>query len=185
MRRRSTFRSKDHEQPLSLEDQEERGRTIILRQLAMVDRSRAQLQRKLNERGISDEVAANLLDHFEDLGLVDDHHFAEVFVRTRFAEKTLSKAQLRRELAQAGVDGDIAEEAVAAISDDDEFDAAVTFAAKKLMQSSGKPDTLEKRTWMALARRGFSSSTASAAIRHAHELLSHDTSEDDISAELL
>lgn len=145
----------------------ERARDIIARQLAMTDRSRKQLSDALARRGIPADVAEAALDRFAGLGLVDDARFAEVLVRTRLAEKHASKRAISEELRRKGVAPDIVEQATRGIGEDEELANAVAFAVKKLRIASGKPETLDRRTYAALARRGFSPSLCSRALAEA------------------
>lgn len=149
--------------------EEERARDILTRQLAMMDRSRFQLAQALATRGIPDEVAEAALTHFTELGLIDDAHFAEVLVRTRLAEKHASRRAIVVELRCKGVAADIIEEAISHISEEEEFANAVALAMKKLRIASGKADTLERRVWAALERRGFSHSICARAMAEAKE----------------
>lgn len=103
-RRHSTRRSQTREpRELSIEEQREKARDIVVRQLAMMDRSRAQLSEALERRGIGPEVADEILERFEEIGLIDDAHFAEVLTRTRFAEKGASRRAILSELQRKGV----------------------------------------------------------------------------------
>ena len=51
-------------------DPHEVARAIVLRQLSMAPRSRHQLHTKLRERGVSEEVAAGILDQSQNIGSV-------------------------------------------------------------------------------------------------------------------
>ncbi|MFT0847860.1 regulatory protein RecX [Actinomycetaceae bacterium L2_0104] len=156
---------------MSIEEQREKARDIVVRQLAMMDRSRAQLAQALERREISEEVCREVLEHFEEIGLIDDAHFAEVLTRTRFAEKGSSRRAILDELQRKGVARDLAEQAVEQIDEDEEFEAAVHLAMKKLRTASGKPETLLRRTYATLARRGFNPGQCSRALREAESRL--------------
>ncbi len=171
-RRHSTRRSQTREpRELSIEEQREKARDIVVRQLAMMDRSRAQLSEALERRGIGPEVADEILERFEEIGLIDDAHFAEVLTRTRFAEKGASRRAILSELQRKGVARDLAERALEQIDPEDELEAAVTLAMKKLRSTSGNPDTLTRRTYAALARKGFDPEQCSQALREAQARL--------------
>ena len=57
------------------------ARAIVLRQLTASPKSRLQLERKLAERNVPEDVAAAVLDRFEEVRLVDDAEFADMWVR--------------------------------------------------------------------------------------------------------
>lgn len=161
-----------HEEDITL--QVKRGQEIIMRQLAMMDRSRQQLKTALTRRGISEDVAEALLDKFHEHGLVDDKHFAEVFVRSRIASRAISRRALLMELGRKGVARELAEEAVSQLDPEDEAEAAYALAKKKLQQASGNPRTLEQRTYALLARRGFSPSQCRLALKRAQSELERE-----------
>ena len=70
------------------------ARAIVLRQLSMAPRSRAQLERKLSQRGCDPEVAARVLDRMTEVGLVDDEAYAEMLVRSKQARRRVSPARV-------------------------------------------------------------------------------------------
>lgn len=141
-------------------DPEAAARAIVLRQLTNSPKSRHQLAAKLAEREIPADVASAVLDRFEEVQLVDDAEFARVFVRSRAATRSLARSALRRELAGKGVRGDIAEDALAQLTDDDESAAARQLVEKKL-RSAAVPedrqarDKLVRRLAALLARKGY------------------------------
>ncbi|MCI1675978.1 MAG: recombination regulator RecX [Ancrocorticia sp.] len=152
---------------LSHEEQLQYARGIVTRQLAMMDRSRAQLAAALARRGVPDAVAEQVVRQFEEAGLVDDAHFAAAIARTRFSEKQLSRRAIAAELRRKGVADEFVEAAVAQITPDEEAAAAITLAEKKLRSESGDWEGVVRRVYGLLARRGFSASQSSHAIREA------------------
>ena len=93
-------------------DAESVARAIVLRQLSMAPRSRAQLERKLRQRGCDDTVAAKVLDRMTEVGLVDDEAYAQMLVRSRQAGKGLARRALAHELRKQGIDQEVADEAL-------------------------------------------------------------------------
>lgn len=119
-------------------DPEAVARAILLRQLTLGPRSRHQLAVKLHERRVPEEAAEAVLQRFEDVGLIDDGEFAAMWVRSRAGSKSLSKGALRRELSSKGVAAEVAEEALAELSDEAEEDAA-----RKLVERRMRPAALQ------------------------------------------
>src|SRR5665811_2076496 len=93
------------------------ARQIVLRQLAMAPRSRAQLEQKLAQRDCPADVAAAVLDRMTEVGLVDDQAYAQMLVRSQQAGRGLAKGALARELRTRGIDVDLAGEALSSITD--------------------------------------------------------------------
>ena len=141
------------------------ARTIVLRKLAAQARTRHELAKALAARKVPDEVAAAVLDRMEAVGLVDDEAFARDWVASRQQRRHLSKSALRRELQTKGVDRERIEEAVSEVASDDEAEAALALATKKLRSMAGlERDVQYRRLAGALARRGFSGSVTSTVL---------------------
>lgn len=144
------------------------ARQIVLRQLAMTPRSRAELMQKLEQRGCAADVADDVLNRMTQVGLVDDEAYAQMLVRSQQAGRGLAKRALARELRTRGIEDHLAQEALASISDEDERDRARALVDKKLrsMHSLGI-DVQTRRLAGMLARKGYSSSLTYTVIREA------------------
>ena len=141
------------------------ARAIVLRQLTSSPKSRLQLERKLAERNVPEDVAAAVLDRFEEVRLVDDAEFAEMWVRSRSQTRKLAKGALRRELAEKGIDGDTAASALEQLSDEDEEAAARQLVERRLRPGTDLSDRAERdkatrRLASMLARKGYQPSQA-------------------------
>ena len=141
------------------------ARAIVLRQLTNSPKSRLQLARKLAERHVPDDVAEAVLDRFEEVKLVDDADFADMWVRSRSQNRKLAKGALRRELADKGIDDATAAGALAQLSDADEESAARDLVQRKLRGTTGFADRAERdkttrRLASMLARKGYQPSLA-------------------------
>jgi regulatory protein len=144
------------------------ARQIVLRQLAMVPRSRAELLQKLAQRGCTPDVAGAVLDRMTQVGLVDDEAYAHMLVRSQQAGRGLAKRALARELRTKGIEGELAESALSSISDEDERDRARALVDKKLRAMHGLGIEVQTRRLAGmLARKGYSSSMTFAVIREA------------------
>ena len=137
----------------------------MLRQLTSSPKSRLQLARKLAERNVPDDVAEAVLDRFEEVRLVDDAEFADMWVRSRSQSRKLAKGALRRELADKGIDVDTAAVALEQLSDEDEEAAARELVERKLRGATGLEDReardkTTRRLASMLARKGYQPSQA-------------------------
>lgn len=168
-------------------DQEEVARAIVLRQLAAAPKSRRQLEEKLAARNVPAEVAASVLDRFEEVQLVDDAVFAQMWVRSRQRSRGLARGALRRELQQKGITGDQAEEALEEISDDQEREAALELIHKKLRGTSvpagsspgdrAERDKAVRRLSGILARKGYAPGMALGLVREVLDAQGQDDSD--------
>jgi regulatory protein len=149
-------------------DPESVARAIVLRQLSLAPRSRAQLEKKLRQRGCDQEVAHRVLDRMTEVGLVDDEAYAELLVRSKQSGRGLARKALAHQLRQQGIDGDIADDALAAVGPQDERARAEELVAKRLRTMSGlAPDVQARRLAGMLARKGYSGEIAWPVIREA------------------
>ena len=149
-------------------DPHDLARQIVLRQLAMAPRSRAELAQKLAQRGCAADVATTVLDRMTQVGLVDDEAYAQMLVRSQQAGRGLAKRALARELRTKGIEDHLAEDALTAISDEDERDRARALVDKKLRAMHGLGIEVQTRRLVGmLARKGYSSNVTYAVIREA------------------
>lgn len=147
-----------------------RAKTIVYNQLAYSAKTRGQLRKKLQAEGFDAELIEPLLDKFEAAKLIDDAEYAQSFVAQKSRTKKLSRAALRRELAERGVRGEEAENALAQRTDEQEREDAAELVRKKLRPGMDLSDRAEKdratrRLLGMLARRGYSSSVSMSVIR--------------------
>ena len=147
-----------------------RAKTIVYNQLAYSAKTRGQLRKKLQSEGFDAELIEPLLDKFEAVKLIDDAEYAQTFVAQKSRTKKLSRAALRRELAERGVRGEEAENALAQRTDEQEREDAAELVRKTLRPGMDFSDRTEKdrvtrRLLGMLARRGYSSSVSMSVIR--------------------
>ena len=144
------------------------ARQIVLRQLAMAPRSRAELMQKLEQRDCPAEVAATVLDRMTEVGLIDDQAYAQMLVRSQQSGRGLARRALARELRTKGIEDHLVEQALATISDEDERDRARALVDKRLRAMHGLGiDVQTRRLAGMLARKGYSSGVTFAVIREA------------------
>ncbi len=149
-------------------DPEQVARSICLRALTGAAKTRQQLADLLARRGIPDDVASSVLDRFGEVGLIDDAAFARAWVTSRQAGRGLARRSLKSELRAKGLDGEVAEEAVALVEDQDEWEAARRLVQRRL-PGLRRVDrvTAERRLVGMLARRGYGSGLAAWVVREA------------------
>ncbi|MBA3308594.1 MAG: regulatory protein RecX [Nocardioidaceae bacterium] len=149
-------------------DPESIARNIVLTKLTGQPRSRHELADALAARDVPDDVAAAVLDRFEDVGLVDDAAYAEAWVRSRQTSRGLSKRALSLELRRKGVDDEVVRDAVATIDTEAEVAAARRLVDRKL-RTMGRLDrqTRLRRLTGLLARKGYPSALSARLVREA------------------
>ncbi|WP_392465861.1 regulatory protein RecX [Arsenicicoccus cauae] len=149
-------------------DHEDVARQIVLRQLAMAPRSRAQLETKLRQRDCPEDVITRVLDRMTEVGLVDDEAYAAMLVRSQQVTKGLAKRALAHELRKKGIDKDLADAALDEVDPDQERRTARELVDKKLRSMGGLTVEVQTRRLAGmLARKGYGAGTAYSVIRDA------------------
>ena len=144
----------------------EKARTLILNKLTRGPRSRFQLAQAMEKREIPLDISEELLDRFTEVGLIDDAAFAKAFAHDRRANRGLSKAALKRELSNVGVEQQLIQDALEEIDPVQELELAIQLVSKRW-------NSVKNLDWQArqrrlsgfLGRRGFGGSVVSVAIK--------------------
>lgn len=158
-------------------DQESVARAIALRLLTSSPRSRAQLAEAMARKDVPDDVAERVLDRFTEVGLIDDTEYARMVVRTRHAERGLSRRAIAVELRRRGIDDEVASDALEQVDADDEESAARRLVRRKLASTSGlDAQTRSRRTFAALGRKGYQPGLVARLVRE--ELAAQGSTDD-------
>lgn len=148
----------------------ERAEAVLLRKLRSRSLSLAEARTVI--RGVDDAddaIADELIDHFVDLGYLDDAAFAEQLAMSAVERKGEGRRAVADTLRKRGIPRDIAEAALAELPDDD-AERALEFARSKVRGVDGAEyDAALRRLAGQLARRGYPSSVALTAARTALE----------------
>lgn len=146
----------------------DQARTIVLNSLNYSAKTRKQLHDLLVDRGVESDLIKEVLDRFEEVGLVDDRDYAYEWVRSRHSSRGLSRKVLKQELNQRGIDPDYIDEALEQVTADTEIEAATQLAVKKLRSMRDVASAAQTRRCLAaLARRGYGYEVAALAIERA------------------
>jgi regulatory protein len=142
------------------------ARELVLNQLTMGPRTRAQLRKVMARREIPEEVAAAVLDRFEEVDLIDDKEFARQWVQSRHLGRGLARRALAYELRQRGIADETVKDAVDEVSSDDELAAARELVRRKATSMrNDDPQRRVRRLAGMLARKGYGGAIAMQAIR--------------------
>lgn len=144
----------------------EQAKEVCLRLLAVRARSRAELARRLADKGFAAEVSERALDRLGEVGLVDDAAFARQWVRSRHAHSGRGRQALAHELRRKGISADDAAPALDTVTTEDERARATELVRRKLRTMAPKLDRDKKirRLVGMLARRGYGQSVAYAVV---------------------
>lgn len=152
----------------AMDEETARARDIVYRQLAAAPRPRAVLARKLTDKGITEEVAARVLDRFERSGLIDDRAYAEVYVAAKHRDRALGRRALQAELRRQGVAEADFTEAVDEIDGEAEAGRAADLVSRRIRSAmAAGPEAARRRLLGLLARRGYPLSLATRVVEGA------------------
>lgn len=142
------------------------ARKIVLRRLDAAPRTRFELSTYLEERDIPDGVIAEVLDRFEEVGLVDDDLFARMWAESRHVHRGQSRHVIRQDLRRKGVDDQAIAVALESISDDQERERARALVERKLSSLARfDPPIIERRLVGMLARKGYPTGVCFSVVR--------------------
>lgn len=153
------------EPPLSPEEQ---ARALCLRLLTGGPRTRRQLADAMRKREIPEEVAENVLERFQDVGLIDDQAFANAWVESRHRGRGLARRALAQELRHRGVEAELVTEAVGLLDPEQEEETARALVQRRLPGTRGLDrDRRIRRLAGMLARKGYGEGLALRVVRDA------------------
>ncbi len=128
---------------------------VAARSLSARDRSRAQVDAYLAERGFDEVARADALEALMRTGIVDDARFAENRA-SRLAERGAGDARIRFDLRTSGVCAEDVDRAVCAIEGEHD-------RARRIVDRRGATS----KTARYLAGKGFSEDTIGAVVAQA------------------
>jgi regulatory protein len=160
-------------------DPAERARQICLQQLAVRPRTRTELAAAMRRRGVAADVAAEVLERYDEVGIIDDRAFASAWVSSRHHGKGLARRALADELRRKGIAAELAEEALDELDGEVEANTARELVRRRLRGERGQPEVLFRRLVGMLARKGY---PAGLAIRVVREALEERAAADDLAA---
>lgn len=148
-------------------DAAERARELCLRQLAVRPRTRAELATALRRHGIDDRVAREVLDRYDEVGMIDDAAFAAAWVSSRHHGKGLARRALGGELRRRGVAPETVGEALERLDPETEAATARALVDRKLRTATGQPEAIARRLLGMLARKGYPAGLAYRVVKEA------------------
>ncbi|MGL6236473.1 MAG: regulatory protein RecX [Segniliparus sp.] len=152
------------------------ARDVCLRLLAARARSRAELERKLADKGYDEAVRTEVLDRLVAVGLLNDQQFAHDWVRQQHSRSGKVGAALAHGLRAHGVAEEDAQAAMEQLDPEQREGRARELVQRKLGRSSDSVDPSDQRLVGRLvgmlARRGYDSGLALRVVRSELAVLS-------------
>ena len=135
-----------------------RARNAAYRFLTYRPRSRAEVIRKLLDKGFDAAIVESVVDYLERMGYINDRQFAEQWAASRVRLRGFGRRRIEQELRNKGVGRDAITEAFAHVfGDETELETARRAATKKIAGlKSADDETRRRRLAGFLERKGFS-----------------------------
>jgi regulatory protein len=142
------------------------ARDRALRVLGRREHSAAELQRKLEQRGVDAATAGAVVEDLQSAGWQSDARYAEMLVRSRIAQG-YGPLRIEAELEQAAVPAERIAEALSAAEPD--WRALVVALHRRRFGEIPKKAADWQKQYRYLAGRGFTAEQVHAALRRAPE----------------
>lgn len=140
------------------------ARAAALRLLGRREYTRAELVRKLSERGYAPADVESTLQRLAGEGLLDDRRVAAAHVRVASRVKGRGRLRIARELDARGIDADIVRETLAALPEEEDAEALA-----RILSRRNVPPRLSmaerRKVFQQMLRRGFPSDAIARALR--------------------
>jgi len=152
------------------DDKTQAAKDIAIKALAARDLTRRELIEFLVSKRHHTEVVDSAISSLEELGLVDDRRVAEAYVRTRMDQGPIAKVMVETELLERGIEPETVTTVLGTMmKGQDEENEALELARLRVRVSPARldPDTIRRRVFAYLSRRGFDEETARQAVETA------------------
>ncbi len=135
-----------------MEEEFAKARSYTYGVLATRRQTEHQLEKRLRKKGYSDETVKDVLNLMKRYKYIDDKEYTRLWIRQKRLKRGCSG--LKWDLLGKGVDARIIDEVLAEFDPEEEYDAALNLAGKKIRLS--KDACSLQRLSGFLQRRGFS-----------------------------
>lgn len=141
---------------VSDEREAERARRSVLNSLNAAPRTRQQLTELLLRKNISEAVITEVLDRFEEVGLINDTQYAEIYLHSRIRNRHSSARTVAMELSRKGIARETIDDAIEQLPEGTDEETAFAYATSQVHRHRNEePRVAARKIAAKLARRGF------------------------------
>jgi regulatory protein len=148
-----------------LNDLQNKAKQYALKLLSYRGRSEKELKERLIQKGISETLVSFTADYLRKLGYLDDLSLAEALKREAIERKLLSQAGARQYLLKRGIPRDIVHSVFLQEEGTDRENAKKYIRKKIRMRENYPQETVRRRLYNQLLRRGYSPATIVAVLK--------------------
>ncbi|MGZ0040840.1 regulatory protein RecX [Paenibacillus ottowii] len=149
-----------------LADEKQQAYVYALRYLGQKPRTCQEIARRLAQKDVAQIVVDEILVRLQREKLIDDDLYARQWARQRITSQRKGKMWIRQELRQKGISKASIGEALGEITDNEEWESALTVGRKKWNQVRGDIMDKKRKTFPFLMRRGYSGDITRRVINH-------------------
>ncbi len=153
--------------------------------LAVRARGTVELRRRLQRNGYESEAVEQAIARLSAQGFLDDERLSRQVARVKLGSGNAGRRRVEQELLRIGVDREVARTAVAEVVEEEaieEGESALALARRRAGSMRGlAPDVARRRLYGYLARRGFESADAAAAVNSVLAGLGAEEEGDEVS----
>lgn len=145
-----------------------RAKLRAMHLLQKMNRTKWELERKLQESGYPQVVVKRALEYVESFHYIDDKRYAAIYIQSQKTKK--GKARIKMELMRKGISAELIAEVFSETENEIDTREAIRSLIEKKCSYSEEMDEKEKRRLYGfLLRRGFSSSDILSVFREISE----------------
>ncbi len=133
--------------------------------LSKYSKSEKQLKKKMLEKGYDNRFIDNAIIKLKHQKYLDDERYSEMLINNKINVSKYGKRRIKEILYEKGIDREIIDEKLSAISDEDELERAYALGAKRLRTLSAE-DTRKSGIKLSnfLINKGFEFSTVKKVV---------------------
>ncbi|WP_349304853.1 RecX family transcriptional regulator [Paenibacillus sp. Marseille-Q4541] len=147
---------KNELEEIVIADERQRAYVQGLRFLERKARTRLEMAKKLKEKEFTIPIIEEVLTRLEKERFIDDSLYAKEWTRQRISNHRKGKLWVGQELRQKGIAKEDINEALGAVSQEEEWESALVIGRKKWNQVKGDTSEKKRKTYPYLMRRGYS-----------------------------
>lgn len=151
----SVFTKQELEE-IVLANEKQRAYVQALKFLERKQRTKKELEERLRQKEFGQAVTEQALERLEREGLINDELYAKQWAEQRISSQRKGRAWVKQELRQKGIDSLLITEALAEVSEEQEFESCLVIGRKKWRQTRGDCMDRKRKTGAFLMRRGYS-----------------------------
>jgi regulatory protein len=148
-----------------LNDLQNKAKQYALKLLSYRGRSEKELKERLLKKGIPEPLVSSTADYLRKLGYLDDVSLAEALKREAIERKLLSQAGAKKYLLNRGIPRDIIHSVFHQEEETDGENAKKYVRKKNRMLAHYPRETVRRRLYNQLLRRGYSPATIVAVLK--------------------